>query len=377
MTETSRVQYCSGVAKLERKADVSTQDVALGDAIDAAAAVAELRRQHAFLLSLCDQVRRELDEVIDVSSQPSEVRRVCASLQANLSSVEWLARLQEGDGEPVEADFDLHTVARTAVASEVFVADMRGVRLRCYVHRETPRRVTGDAALLRHVISVLLGSVIANSDGGDVAVYVALEHSHGGLARVRVTIRDRHVGAADGDDDRYDFVDRELHATAPPWVTPWFESLGELVARMGGSLGFVASDRGGVAVWCTATLGVAQPRPQRIELAPHLPVLLVSNVAEHVPVVMIALQRGGFVVELEEDYRQLPARMQRSQYGLVLVDRQDGAHVATFAARPGSGDVRLVPVLGLPRVEGFPQQVDEEALVRLVRRHVGAATSGS
>ena len=360
-----------GAAKHENP-DVSTQDLALGDAIDAAAALAELQRQNAFLLSLCDQVHRELDEVIDASTQPSEVRRVCSSLQANLSSVQWLARLQADDGEPVEADFDLHTVARTAVASEVFVADMRGIRLRCYVHRETPRRVSGDAGLLRHVIGVLLNSVIANSEGGDVAAYVALEHSHGGLARVRVTIRDRQAGADDGDDDRYDFVDREVQATSPPWITPWFESLGELVARMGGALGVVSSERGGVAVWCTVTLGVAQPREPRIERAPHLPVLLVSNIAEHVPLVMIALQRAGFAVELEEDYRQLPARMQRTQFGLVLVDRQDGAHVATFAARPGSGDVRLVPVLGLPRVQGFAHQVDEEALIRLVRGHVSA-----
>ena len=344
----------------------------------AAQLLAELRQQHTFLERLCEQVRNELGEIEQSTrtNDGEQARDHCVSLRANLALVADLARIDAGTDELAHEPFELHTIARSAVASQTFVADRRGVRLRCYLQRDTPTRVVGDRLRVRRILGYLVAKVVAGCDGGDLSVYVAPDCLRAKDAVVRFTICDRAAGPPANADGDMVFTGGFEAPSQLPWITPWFAVVGDLVQRMGGQLAVNGSEDDGIALWFTVRLDTEETAPKRAALAPHLPVLLVSNQPEHVPQVMVALQRCGFSVELEEDYRRVPLRLQQTAYCVVLMDREDGAHVATFASR-AAGDVRMVPLMGVPRLANDPGRVDQEALVRMVQRSVAAARSRS
>ena len=321
---------------------------------------ADLASQQRFLERLCRQVASELDEVVHADGD----RRtdLCQRLKNRLTSVADLARLSRGQTQIAREVFDLHTASRAAVANHAFGAAERAVRLRCYVHRDAPRKVVGDPGRLRRVLGDLVAEMLAASEGGDLSVFVGPEPNDEGATAVRFTICDR----TDNPTAIHGGRGAEQAGEA---VTPWYESLRALLGRMGGRAAAWASELDGTVVSFTVAFGTRLPRRKRAELAAQAPVMLVSKNPKRIEVVTAVLQRSGLMVEIESDQRQVAARLNQARYSLVLMDRGGDTPAATFAARPpGTTQVRMVPILGVPREQGKPEAIDEAALVRAIQR---------
>ena len=325
---------------------------------------AELRQHRLFVERMCSQMRSELESLKRASGQ--HLLDTCELLQSNLTTIAAAARpgLASKDAHEV---FDLHLVAKTAVARHAFAADDYGVRLRCLVHRGAPRRVVGDRSCLGQLLGDIVATALPGSSGNGLYVFVAEEPTDAEGTTVRLTICDSESGPPAV--VRAPMPDR---SGASLWVSPWYASMRELVRRMGGGdIGFQASEEG-IAIWLTVSLGTTEPRPMRSALETKAPVLLVTKDANRASAVGNALSRCGVVVHVEPHEQLLPIRMQESSYGLVLMDNGRGAEVATFAARvPGSTEVRMVPMVGLPRRNDRDGTIDEVALLDVVQKRLG------
>lgn len=329
---------------------------------------AELRRHRLFVERLCAQMRAELESLKCANGE--QLLDTCDLLQSNLSTIAAAASPGTASKEVHEV-FDLHMVAKTAVARHAFTADNYGVRLRCLVHREAPRRVVGDRFRLAQLLGDIVATVLPSSSAKGLYVFVAQEPSDTEGATVRFTICDSESGPPAV--VRSALPDRSGGSL---WVAPWYASMRELVRRMGGSdIGFQATEEG-VAIWLTVSLGTTAPRPKRSQLETKAPVLLVTKDASCASAVGNALRRCGLVVDFEPHEQLLPIRMQESNYGLVLMDNGRGAEVATFAARiPGSTEMRMVPMVGLPRRDDRDGTIDEVALLDVVQKRLGVDQS--
>ncbi|MFK7739386.1 MAG: sensor histidine kinase [Planctomycetota bacterium] len=329
---------------------------------------ANLRRHRRFVERLCRQMRAELEAV--KAEKGERLVDVCSALQANLDAVVDIEHLQSGECELDRDVFDLHTAARTAVARHAFAADEHQVRLRCFVHRESPRRVVGDQARLRRLLSDLVANAILCSARGQVFVFVAPEPSADGDASVRFTVCDQEEGPPP-----VERLPGTPHVGDPGWVTPWYSMVRELVRRMGGDVGFTASDDG-VALWFTVSLSTTLPQPKRSELASHAPVLLVTQSSERAAAIANALHRCGLDVETEALQQLLPVRLQEKNYSLALLDVAGAPEQTTYAAKPpGATDVRSIPILGVPRRRDKREAIDEAALLQMVQKRVGTRLS--
>ena len=206
-----------------------------------------------------------------------------------------------------------------------------------------------------------------SSRGQGLFVFVGNEPTDAEGTTIRITICDSESGPPDA--VRAPMPNRSAGSL---WVTPWYASMRELVRRMGGGdIGFQATEQG-VAIWLTVSLGTTVPRPKRSQLQTKAPVLLVTKDASRASAVGNALRRCGLIVDFEPHEQLVPIRMQECNYGLVLMDNGRGAEVATLATRvPGSTEMRMVPMIGLPRRDDRDGTIDEVALLDVVQRRLG------
>ena len=330
---------------------------------------AELRRYRWFVEQLCSQMSAELGLLEE--QEGDRLRDRCAQMRSSLKTIVDAEQLRSGTVELAREVFDLHTVARSAVAQHAFAADGHSVRLRCFVHRDAPRRVVGDAARLRHLLGDLVANMLPYCSGGQLFVFVAREPADLSGSTVRITICDREEGPP----EMMRTPASSVTAGAPA-LTPWYGCARELANRLGGDLGLQASGDGG-AIWLTALLGTTMPRPVRSELATKAPVLMVTKDERRATVVRNALQRHGLVVHVEPLEQLVPVRLEQQSYSLVLNDSQAHGDVATFASRSADrDDVRTVPMIGVPLRNDAKRSIDEAALVQAVLSRIGRVPNG-
>lgn len=322
---------------------------------------AEVKRQRSFVESLCLQVFVDLEAVRE--AEPARADQLIERLQADLRMLVDTERLRAGDVQLKREVFDLHPVARIAVARQAFTAHELGVGLRCFVHKDAPRRVVGD----RDRLAALLGELVANAvplaDGGGVYVFVAPETSASDETMVRFTICDRKEGPPASLRPAGVVPARSQVTTAP-----WYGAARDLVRRMGGDIGCHASAEG-VALWFTIALDTKMPRPERNDLSAQAPVLLVTSHPQRAAAVTSALQNVGILVEVETNEQKVPIRLEEANYSVVLMDGENGVPATSLAVRvPETQEIRTTPVAGVPRCWGQRELVDESALLRVVQR---------
>lgn len=344
-----------------------------------------MRQRSLFVARLSQQLRNDVADVLRMaeflgrsSLLPPQARAVqhiadrCQRQLADLTNIADFSRIEAGSSELECRPFDLHAALRGPVARNAFAADERGVRLRCYVHRDVPRHVIGDDPRLRQVLASLLENVVEQSPGGDIAVYAALEAELEHSYRIRVTISDAELGPPEpADEGLFEFLGRAADAEVvdAPHTGFGFSIINDLLNLMGGRLGVHGENEQGCAVWFTVELQIPDKNAIDDGLpVPHHPILLVSSDPDRIPKVLIALQRRQYAVELEDDGARLTERIQASPYSLVLLDEQRGNHVATFAAQLASGDVCMLPIVGVPHIG--QDDIDETRLLQLVQRWV-------
>ena len=129
------------------------------------------------------------------------IRRSGQSLQALISDVVDVSKLQTGQIAVAEREFDVQEALEDAVAGIVPEAYGKGLDVVLLVYRDIPARLYGDPLRLQQVLAQLLGVSIARSAQGSIALRVMLESETPERALLRFSISDAGTGIAVGDDN--------------------------------------------------------------------------------------------------------------------------------------------------------------------------------
>ena len=328
-------------------------EAALIGALDAAEAAN--RAKGEFLANMSHEVRTPLNGVTGVAGilkrtpltddQREMVGVIEASartLEALLSDVLELARIETGKMELVAEPFDLAAVLRaTSALFEPRVLE-KGLKFKATISPAAHTHVVGDAARLRQILANLLSNAVKFTDQGRVSLNVEAEPLDGEV-RLRVSVVDTGVGF-DAETGKRIF-NRFEQADGSSTRRFGGTGLGLAISRslaeaMGGSLNANATLGKGAVFSFEVQLPVAapapltandQPDPPSDEAAPDQAVLAEARpprvlLAEDHPtnrkVVSLILESMGVEFVCVENGVDAVAAVEAAPFDLVLMDMQ-------------------------------------------------------
>jgi PAS domain S-box-containing protein len=302
-------------------------------------AQAASRAKSAFLANMSHEIRTPLNGIVAGADMLSRqtlspnmaelveiIRSSSGSLQALLTDILDLARIEAGEVRLESTNFHLGDLVRSVAALGRLKADEKGVSVTVRIAPELEGEAKGDPTRLRQVITNLISNAVKFTEHGQVAVSAIVTEAGG----VRFTVRDSGIGFDDSDKSRV--FGRFQQADTS--ITRRFGGAGlglaisgQLVELMGGTLDCASRPGAGAEFWFDLPLPVRPSqaraaaqvheaefdRPLRILLADDHPInrkvveLMLAGVAE-----IVSVENGAEAVRAFED----------GQFDAVLMDMQ-------------------------------------------------------
>ncbi|HKR90527.1 MAG TPA: ATP-binding protein [Phenylobacterium sp.] len=347
--------------------------VQLQDARDAASAASLAKSE--FLANMSHELRTPLNGVLGISGALARtelsakqremvelVSNSAKTLEALLSDILDLARVESGAVEIADEPFDLETSVMACAALFDAAAQAKGLDLNVSIDEAAKGAYSGDAARLRQVLSNLLGNAVKFTSAGHIALEVAALR---GETTCELTLRVRDTGIG---------FDRE---TADRLFARFEQGDGSITRRFGGSgLGLAisrslaramggdleaASQPGVGSVFslhltlrrCSGPVKAwdgpaAVPEPR----AGGLRVLVAEDHPTNRKVVELILEAAGVELTCVEDGAQAVAAFLAGGFDLVLMDMQmpvmDGlTAIREIRAREAERGGRRTPIVVL------------------------------
>lgn len=338
----------------------------LGRARDEALDASRLKSE--FLATMSHEFRTPMNGVLgmvalleetNLDAEQREMLRVArASTESLLVLIEDIldfSKLEAAKLRIQPADFDLVAVLEETVALLGPRAGEKRIELVGDFVRELGGTFHGDAARIRQVTTNLVGNAVKFTDRGEVVVRATVEREDEGAATVRLVVCDTGIGIAPEAHARLFRAFTQVDGTS----TRRFGGTGlglaisrQLVALMGGEIGFSSEPGRGSEFWFTLPLRrVAPPAPVASPLA-GLRVLVVEENATARRVLADQLQRAGVVAAEAADEPAALARLAEiaaagHRCDAILVD----AHLSGPDGRTLVPAIRAVPAgAGVPLV---------------------------
>jgi signal transduction histidine kinase/ActR/RegA family two-component response regulator len=171
-------------------------------AVEAAEAASRIKSQ--FLANMSHEIRTPLNGVLGMvqvmeteaqtplqSERLKTIRDSGQALLQVLNDVLDLSKIEAGEIDLAEAEFDVADLARRTCAAFSGAAASRGLKLDCVVAEDAAGLWLGDAQRLRQILSNLLSNALKFTEAGEVALEVA---RHG--EALTFEVRDTGIGIA-------------------------------------------------------------------------------------------------------------------------------------------------------------------------------------
>ncbi|MFC3607157.1 response regulator [Stutzerimonas tarimensis] len=233
---------------------------------------AETRTRSDFLGRISHEIRAPLNGVLGMTElligtslsakQRDYVRTIHSSGNELLNLINELLdipKLQAGDIELEQVQFDLHALIADCLDICRARAEQQGVELISLIQPQVPHIIAGDPARLRQIVLSLLDNALRQTEAGEVLLRVT---RHDSAPRMRITVQDsgRPLDEAERDAllgaalDNSDFLD----------ATSRGARIGLLIARqltslMHGTLGASSDVSQGNTLWIELPLPIKSP----------------------------------------------------------------------------------------------------------------------
>ncbi len=254
-------------------------------------------------------------------------RRAGDNLLNLINDILDLSKVEAGQLELEQADFDLSEVLEKAVEIAAVRAHAKGLELSCRIMADVPHLLTGDAGRLRQVILNLLGNSIKFTERGELTVWVELDPDRREPGALRFRVEDTGIGIAP---DKLATV-FESFTQADSSITRRYGGTGlglaiskRFVELMGGRMWAKSTLGAGSAFYFTTVFKVRNVQPSPPAEFAGLRCLVVDDNANHRAAVCDILTSWGAVAG-ESDGPDVVARLHAGMQSgtpcsLVLLD---------------------------------------------------------
>jgi CheY-like chemotaxis protein/HPt (histidine-containing phosphotransfer) domain-containing protein len=123
-------------------------------------------------------------------------RRAGDNLLNLINDILDLAKVESGQMQLEESDFDLCEVLEKAVEVSAVRAHAKGLELSCRIAPDVPAHLTGDAGRLRQILLNLLGNSIKFTERGELSVRVDRDRDRPEPGALRFSVEDTGIGIA-------------------------------------------------------------------------------------------------------------------------------------------------------------------------------------
>ena len=280
-----------------------------------------------------------------------------------------LSKVESGQMELEQADFDLCDVLEKACEISAVRAHGKGLELSCRVMPGVPALLTGDAGRLRQIILNLLGNSIKFTERGELTVHVELDPERNEEGALRFGITDTGIGiAADKLGSIFEsFTQADTSITRKYGGTGLGLSISKKFAEMMGGRMWVESTLGeGSTFYFTGLFGVRGLHAPPPEEFAELRCLVVDGNRSHRAALRDMLTSWGALVDESHGADALAKLQTGAPYAMVLLDGLELAEAIRRSQIPSQ--VLMMLATGRPADAARCRELGLRTLLRPVRR---------
>lgn len=212
----------------------------------------------------------------------STARDSAEALLGILNDVLDFSKIEAGQLTIDAIEYDLRATVEGVAHTLVTRAENKGLEMGCFIDKDVPNRVMGDAGRLRQVLINLVGNAIKFTQEGEVVIRVMMQSSTPETSTLRFLVTDTGIGIPlDRQKAVFErFVQADNSSTRKYGGTGLGLTISaQLTKMMGGDIGLESEPGKGSTFWFTVTVGNVKEG--------NIPVLALPQDLINVPVLIV------------------------------------------------------------------------------------------
>lgn len=133
----------------------------------------------------------EQAEFIDAAEKSSEL------FLAVINDILDFSKIEAGKLQIERISFDIRSVVEDMTIMGTTIAESKNLDVNSLICSDVPRKIFGDPARLKQILSNLIGNAIKFTHQGEVVIYVKLVSTENNVANIRFEVKDTGIGIED------------------------------------------------------------------------------------------------------------------------------------------------------------------------------------